>query len=237
MPARAVQLIEDVVELDLGLVLPLEELNVVNEKNVRAAKAMPELVGAVVTHSSHEFGRELFGGDADHRQIASNRLLGYGVQEMGLAEPSAAADKQRVVGAARGAGDGHGGGMGQAVAASYNEGVEGERRVEAGSGPVRFERSGRPAAGGEEGFLGEPRCPQDLKGDIEGLPCQGGQDLADEGPQARVQPLRGEVTGGADDDAALVEAEAHRVLEPGVVVGARYLKLESPEGRFPQAAG
>jgi hypothetical protein len=142
LAARAVKLIEGVVELDLGLVLPLEKLDIVEEKNVWAAIAMTELVGTVVTYGRHEVARELLGGDADHWQVGANRLLGYGMQKMGLAEAGATADEEWVVGAAWGAGNSHGRGMGQAVAASDNEGVEGEGGVETGSRPARLDSSG-----------------------------------------------------------------------------------------------
>lgn len=73
------KLIKGVVELDLGLVLSLEKLHVVDKKNVGAAIPIAELVCVVVTHGSHELGRELLCGDTDHGQVGANGLLSYGV--------------------------------------------------------------------------------------------------------------------------------------------------------------
>src|SRR3972149_502277 len=43
--------------------------------------------------------------------------------------------------------------------------------------------------------------------------------------------------GGADDEGAVLGAQAHRILEPSVEVGAGDLKLQLAEGRVPYTVG
>src|SRR3972149_4222543 len=43
--------------------------------------------------------------------------------------------------------------------------------------------------------------------------------------------------GGADDEGAVLGAQAHRILEPGVEVGAGNLKLQLAEGSVPYTVG
>jgi hypothetical protein len=142
LTAGGVKLVEGVVKLDLGLVLALKELDVVQEEDIRTAIAAAELFGAVVSHGCHELTGELLGGDTDYSQVGTYSLVSDGMEEMGLPQAGGSGDKEGVVGVAGGAGDGHGGGVGQAVAASDHKGVEGEGGVETGLRPAGLGGSG-----------------------------------------------------------------------------------------------
>lgn len=67
------------------------------------------------------------------------------------------------------------------------------------------------------------------------------QDAADragdDGAHLSTKPLADEVGGRSDKEGAIVGGEAHRILEPRVVIGAGDLELELSEGSVPCTAG
>ena len=109
----------------------------------------------------------------------------------------------------------------------------GLRRVEASPG---LDGSGLTAADGEGGFLGIPGAPSTSKPTSRACPVS----------VVRTLPMRGRRRVSSHSVAKSLRAPTTKRLSSKrmptvslsqVVVGALYLKLESPEGRFPQAAG
>jgi len=101
--------------------------------------------------------------------------------------------------------------VGQPVTAPNNEGVKREGGVQTRPGPVRLGGIGWSVIDCGKGTLGEPLRPQHLEPDLDRLSGEGGQDVADEGPQAQVKPFGVEVAGGANYEPALVEAKTDSV--------------------------
>jgi hypothetical protein len=214
------ELVEGVIELDLSLVFALEELDVVEQEDVRAAIATAELVGALIAHGGDEVAGELVSGGTDHVEISAEGFVGDGVEEMCLAKAGRCADEEWVVRRTRRARHGHGRGVGEAVAAPDDEGIERKGGIQTRPRPVRPGWIGRAAVTGGSNLVSESRRSQHLEANVDVLPGERGQDAVDEGPQAQVKPLGVEVAAGADYEPALVEAYPDGVLEPGIVGGA-----------------
>src|SRR3972149_752345 len=71
-----------------------------------------------------------------------------------------------------------------------------------------------------------------------GAPAEdGAARLGDARSHLGAQPLAHEVGGSADDKGAVLRAQAHRILEPGVEVRAGNLKLQLAEGSVPYTVG
>ena len=96
---RVVEGVEGVEELLLGLLLLLEELDVVDEEHVDRAVAVLEALDAVVAEGVDEVvGEGLEGHVADlEAGVVAKRVVADGLQEVGLAEADAAVDEERVV--------------------------------------------------------------------------------------------------------------------------------------------
>ena len=126
--------VEGVEELLLRLDLALEELDVVDEQHVDVAVAALEAVLPVVADRVDELVGELLAGHVAHlgAGVEAADVVSDGVQQVGLAESGVAVDQQRVVGLARGLGDGDGGGVREPVRRADDEGLEGVLRVEPG---------------------------------------------------------------------------------------------------------
>ena len=127
-----VQRVEGVEELLLGLLLALEELDVVDEEHVDVAVAALQGGGVrVLDRVDHVVGERLGGDVADLRagpEVA--HVVADGVQQVGLAESGVAVHQERVVGLARRLGDGDRGGVGEPVGGPDHEGLEGVARVQ-----------------------------------------------------------------------------------------------------------
>jgi hypothetical protein len=124
--------VEGVEELLLGLGLPLQELDVVDEEHVDVAVAALEAVLPVVADRVDELVGELLARDVAHLGSVVERadVVADGVEQVGLAQPGVAVDEQRVVGLARCLGHRHGGRVREAVGRADDEGLEGVLRVE-----------------------------------------------------------------------------------------------------------
>ena len=125
--------VEGVEELLLDTLLALDELDVVNQKNVDVAVAALERDFAVVAERVDEVVGELFGGDVLHPHPGKESLgvIAGGVEQVSLAEPGFAPDEQRVVGARRSLGDRERGGVSKPVRGADDERVEGVALVQA----------------------------------------------------------------------------------------------------------
>ncbi len=124
-------------ELLFGVLLALQELDVVDEQDVKVAVAVLELLGAGRAEGTDELIGEALGrgvADAERRRIGS-QIVGDRTEQVSLAEPWGSVEKERVIGLRGRLGDGEGRSVGQPVALSDHEtvecviGVELDRRV------------------------------------------------------------------------------------------------------------
>ena len=98
LPAAIDQRIEGVEELLLGGLLAADELDVVDHQHVGRAEQLLEAHGVLEAQRLDELVHELLGGQVDHlaRRVLAADLPGDGVHQVGLAEPDAAVQEQRV---------------------------------------------------------------------------------------------------------------------------------------------
>ena len=106
--ARLVEVVERVEELFLRALLARDELDVVDQEQVDRAIARAELRRAVEANRVDELVGEALRREIDDGQAREELggLVADGVQQVRLAEPDAAVDEQRVVGARRQLGHG-----------------------------------------------------------------------------------------------------------------------------------
>ena len=125
--ALRVERVERVEELLLGPLLAFEELDVVDEQEVAVAVAAVELGIVRRLQRDDEVVHELLGGDVANTEpgLHSRDVAADRVEEVGLAEPGASVDEERVVGVGRRLRDGERGGVREAVGRADHEGVEG----------------------------------------------------------------------------------------------------------------
>ena len=154
---------------------PLQELHVVDQQNVDLAQLLLEGERVAGAQGLHEAGHEALGGEIEDLGLGLPLLHvpGDGVQQMGLAEPHAAMDEQRIEQLLRrGEGARHllGRGVRQPVRGADEEGGKGQPRVERralkaaiasaqrhGQRRRLFERRRASAASGAAA-LSAPRC-------------------------------------------------------------------------------
>ena len=120
--ALVVDGVEGVEELLLRPLLVRDELDVIDEQQVDAPVAGPEVVEAALLDAGDELVGELLAGDVDDplaREAGDDRVAD-GVHQVGLAEAHAAVQEQRVVGVA--------GALGDRQARGVREAVGGARR-------------------------------------------------------------------------------------------------------------
>ena len=144
---RVVQRIERVEELLLGPFAVLQELDVVDQQDVDVAVPALERAGLVVAQRVDEVVGELLGRHVPHvPRVAELRgVVTDRVQQVGLAEPGAAVDEQRVVRLRRRLGDRDRGGVREPVGRPDDERLERVLRVEPVAARVaRGRRSSRP---------------------------------------------------------------------------------------------
>ena len=157
LPAAIDQRVEGVEELLLGAVLAADELDVVDHQHVDRAEHLLEAHGVLEAQRLDELVHELLGREVDHlaRRVLAADLPGDRVHQVGLAEPDAAVEEQRVERRRGELGDALGGGERELVGLADDEVLEGAARVERGA-DVAVERprpsaSGRSAAAGAAG--------------------------------------------------------------------------------------
>ena len=105
--AVLVDRVEGVEELLLGPLLVGDELDVVDEQQVDASVARPEVVDLALLDAGDELVGELLAGGVDDAlaREAGEHLVADGVHQVGLAEAHAAVQEERVVGVAGSLGD------------------------------------------------------------------------------------------------------------------------------------
>ena len=126
-----------------GLLLVPDELDVVDEQDVELAVAPVEglhlrVVRLVEADRVDELVRELFGVDVADLQVGHHRqrVVADGLEQVRLAQPGIAVDKEGVESGARGFRGGQRGGVRKTVRRADDEGIEGELRVEVGRAGV-----------------------------------------------------------------------------------------------------
>src|SRR6266545_4582310 len=132
LPAGLVERVEGVEELLLDPLLVLEELDVVDQEQVVGAVALLEALDPLVPQRVDEVVHEGLARHVAHRELALvlADVLRDRLQEVGLAEPGAAVDEERVVRLRRRLGDGQRGRVCEAVRRADHERVERVLRVE-----------------------------------------------------------------------------------------------------------
>ena len=137
--AVLVDRVERVEELFLRPFLVGDELDVVDEQQVDAPVARPEVVDLALLDAGDELVGELLAGRVDDAlaREARQHLVADGVHQVGLAEAHAAVQEERVVGVAGSLGHGQAGGVGQTVGRADDEVAERVARVEAGAAALR----------------------------------------------------------------------------------------------------
>ena len=97
--ASALQLIEGVEELLLDTLFALEELDIVDQKNVCRAVLLLETIDLLRADRVHEVVRELLRSDEDDllvREVLSD-VVADSLKKVGLTEPGSSPEEQRVV--------------------------------------------------------------------------------------------------------------------------------------------
>ena len=240
--AGLVERVEGVEELLLHPVLALEELDIVDEQHVVGAVALLEALDALVAERVDEVVHE---GLARHvprcqpgRGLAD--VLGDRLEQVGLAEPGAAVDEERIVGLGRRLGYGECGRVREAVRRADHEQVERVFRVDTRRRARWVGGLARGGGGRSRLFVARANGVRAL-GDRElnaalvpGHVADAGADQAEEVP---LDPLAGEVVRNRDREGVIAQLDAGSLGEPGVKGGLVECSSE-PAGDFvPQALG
>ena len=124
--------VERVEELFLRSFLVRDELDVVDQQEVDPAVACPEVIDLALLDARDELVGELLGcgvDDALPRELGRD-LVADGMHQVGLAEPDAAVQEERVVRVTRALRHRQAGRVGQAIGGPDDEVVEGIARVD-----------------------------------------------------------------------------------------------------------
>ncbi len=145
LPVLLVQRVEGVEELLLRAVLAGQEMDVVDDEQVRVAVSMAEVARLVALDGGDELVDEGVAGEVkDARfRLGCQHALGDGLEQVRLAQPDAAVDEQRIVAPAGLIGDGDRCRMGELVAGSDDKAVESVIRVERERNVPIHEHAGR----------------------------------------------------------------------------------------------
>ncbi len=132
--AGLVEAVERVEELLEDLLLPFEELDVVEQENVDGPVAVLERLHLLAADAVDELVEELLRAHVADQAAGGDlaSLVPDGVEEVGLPQTRLAVDEQRVVLAVGLLPHRHGGGVGEAVGLAHHEVVEGVSRHEPG---------------------------------------------------------------------------------------------------------
>ena len=126
MPAHVVDRVVGVEELLLGALLADEKMDVVHKPQVHASIPAAELRAAVFAQGRDVVVGECFSGDVCDPCVRADlhNELSDSLHQVGLAQPRAAVDEQRIIGLAGAFGDGHCTRVSQAVGRPDDERVE-----------------------------------------------------------------------------------------------------------------
>lgn len=129
-----VQRVEGMEKLLEDLLLALEELDVVEQKDVDTAISVFEGIGSFAPDRVNEIVEEVLRGDIVDNQfrVHSQGLMANGVEEMGFTEARSAIYEQGVVMGAGLLGNGHGGRPGKSVRLTHDKTLEAVPRYQVG---------------------------------------------------------------------------------------------------------
>ena len=208
----------------------------------------PELVDLPLLDARDELVGELLGRRVDDAlaREAGDDLVPDRVHQVGLAEADPAVQEERVVGMARALRHRQAGGVGETIGRPDDEvrervaGIE-VRRPALAADPGRLDTdvlAGRALGGGALGGcpVHRRRCLRgrpDDEFDLDAVPDDPSQRLADQGPVSGLQPVLRETVRDGDPEALLVHVDELRVSQPGFVVRGRQGDLELTEGGSP----
>ena len=138
-----VEIVEGMEELLLRGVFAGNELNIVDQEQVRAAVFEAELVVLAFAQSVDQLVGELVALDIDDVVVRMRfvNLVGNGIEQVRLADAGRAVDEKRVIGICRLFRDGDGCGVCKAVAVADDEVIEGELRIELNETRLLFARA------------------------------------------------------------------------------------------------
>ncbi len=119
-------------ELLLGFFLAVQELHVVDKKNVGTAVAATEVVEIALLDRLDKLVREFFAGQINDLELRTGLqdILPDRLHEMGLAETGPAVNEKRVVSRANPRRDGLACRMGKLVVSAHDKAVESVERIE-----------------------------------------------------------------------------------------------------------
>ncbi len=135
--ARFVQGVEGVEEFLLDALLAGQELNIVDQEDIRLAIFAAEPDELIVLDRVDELVREFLRGDVgDPRAfLVIDHMLANGVQQVRFAQPHSAVEEERIVGFSGGLRHGHGGGVRKGIVVADDECLEGILGIERQIGP------------------------------------------------------------------------------------------------------
>ena len=213
LPARLVEAVEGVEELLLDPLLVLEELDVVDQEDVVVAVALLEALDALVAQRVDEVVHERLARDVPRREVAGvlGHVGGDRLEEVGLPQPGAAVDEERVVGLRRRLRDRERGRVREAVRRADDERVEGVLRVEP------LERASRASRRSMELVArGDRELPNDDA--HRSLAAESvAHDRLEQAAEMALDPVAGEVVRDEEDEDPLVERARAGFGEPGGV--------------------
>ena len=213
LPAGLVDRVEGVEELLLDPLLVLEELDVVDQEQVVGAVALLEALDPLVAQRVDEVVHEGLARHVAHRELALvlADVLRDRLQEVGLAEPGAAVDEERVVRLRRRLGDRERGRVREAVRRADHERVEGVLRVAGRRRPARRRCASTASRLLRALGLGDGELDPPL---VAGRVADGSADQADE---MAFDPVAREVVRNGEHELVVVQLESLHVVEPRAV--------------------
>src|SRR6185437_4951000 len=244
------QLVEGMEELFLRALLAGEELDVIDEQRIQRAVRGLELVHGVVLQRTHHVSHEALRVHVSDTRLAVTLFdeVSDSVHEVRLAETYAAVEEQRVVGTTRILGHLQRSCLGELVALAFDEGAEGEIRIDARADDQAFRPTralrrpcGPGRSSGHDGGTHGRAARADLHGDDRRIAgALVAQQLSDARQQVLIDPFDREAVGREELERA---GAFHRLQRPhpGIELLLRKLGLQgtfapSPKRRFHAAA-
>jgi hypothetical protein len=130
LTSSGTQVVEGVEELLLRSLLTGQELNVVDEKDVRRTVFAAELIASALAEGSNEVVGKVFTGEVEDTAASLRGAMPDGMEEVCLACAYRAIEEKGIVQLTRLVSDGQGAGRGEAIAVADNEALEGKLVVE-----------------------------------------------------------------------------------------------------------
>ena len=214
--------VEGVEELLLDLGLLGQEMDVVDQEQVGHAEAVAEILELAVLQGVDVGDEELLAGGVDHGVAAVlDDGVGDGLEQVGLAQPGAAVDEERVDRLAGVLADIDRGGIGEVVAIAHHEVLESvrgaavarlvaaRRRRRGRAGLGRLRKLGRLLVEVERGVAG-------LELETQFLPVRLAQGQAYVVAEVLAEPFCEKVVGNPQDNPVAPHGHGHDVADPPI---------------------